>query len=152
MTRPGRKRRSDEVLHRFGEIKQVSTSLSVRADKSRSLPPERKTMLTIDIQGEFTEPIAGISQFSIMAYVHANPVIGQAEVPAIGAFTAIKPVLRGGIDLSPSEFQSLLTMAAEVPRHRCVHISTSLMYIEPRQWPRFESPSLRADEFINWLI
>ncbi|CAJ0736374.1 hypothetical protein [Ralstonia mannitolilytica] len=69
-------------------------------------------MLTIEIQGEFTEPIAGISQFSIMTYVHANPVIGQAEVPAIGAFTAIKPMLQGGIDLSPSEFQSLLTMAA----------------------------------------
>lgn len=128
MTRPGGKRRSDELLHRSGEIKQVRTSLSIRADKPRSLPPERKTMLTIDIEGEFTEPVVGSSQFSIMAYVHANPVIGQTEVPAIGAFTAIKPVLLGGIDLSPTEFQSLLTMAAAGMLRSCYLVFTKPRY------------------------
>ncbi|MGN8064389.1 hypothetical protein ACTJK4_22255 [Ralstonia sp. 22111] len=128
MTRPGRKRRSDELLYRSGEIKRLHASLSVRADKPRSLPPERKTMLTVDIEGEFTEPVAGTSQFSIMAYVDANPVIGQTEVPAIGAFTAIKPVLRGGIDLSPSEFQSLLTMAAAGMLRSCYLVFTKPRY------------------------
>lgn len=128
MTRPGRKRRSDELLHRSGEIKQVRTSLSVRADRPRSLPPERKTMLTIDIEGVFTEPVVGTSQFSIMAYVDANPVIGQTEVPAIGAFTAIKPVLQAGIDLSPSEFQSLLTMAAAGMLRSCYVVFTKPRY------------------------
>lgn len=141
MTRPGRKRRSDELLHRSGEIKQVRTSLSVRADKPRSLPPERKTMLTIDIEGEFTEPVVGTSQFSIMAYVHANPVIGQAKVPAIGAFTAIKPVLQGGIDLSPSEFQSLLTMAAAGMLRSCFIAFTR---------PRYRSALIVTADFNSW--
>ncbi|MFS6674140.1 hypothetical protein, partial [Staphylococcus aureus] len=82
MTLPGRKRKSDELLQRSGEIKQIHTSLSVRADKPRSLPPERKTMLTIDIEGEFTEPVAGVTQFSMMAFVDADPTIGQTKVPA----------------------------------------------------------------------
>lgn len=80
MTLPGRKRRSDELLHHSGEIKQVRTNLSIRADKPRSLAPERKAMLTIDIEGEFAEAVVGPSQSSIMAYVHANPVIGQTEM------------------------------------------------------------------------
>lgn len=128
MPHPGRKRRSDQLLQRSGEIKQLRVSLSVRADKPRSLPPERKTMLTIDIEGEFTEPIAGTSQFSIMAYVNANPVVGQAEVPAIGAFTAIKPVLQGAIDLSPNEFQSLLTMASAGMLRSCYFAFTKPRY------------------------
>ncbi|WP_426395251.1 hypothetical protein ACN9M1_13940 [Ralstonia sp. R-29] len=85
-------------------------------------------MLTIDIEGEFTEPVAGISQFSMMAFVHANPVIGQSEVPAIGAFTAIKPVLQGGIDFSPSEFQSLLTMASAGMLRSCYLVFTKPRY------------------------
>ena len=138
MTRPGRKRRSDELLQRSGQIKRVRPSLSVRADRPRSLPPERKTMLTIDIEGEFTEPVAGISQFSIMAYVDANPVIGQTEVPAIGAITAIKPVLQGCIDLYPSEFQSLLTMASAGMLRSCYLVFTK---------PRYRSALIVAADF-----
>lgn len=128
MTRTGRKRKSDELLQRSGEIKQVHISLSVRADQPRSLPPERKTMLTIDIEGEFTEPVAGVSQFSMMAFVDADPTIGQTKTPAIGSFTAVKPVLQGGIDLSPSEFQSLLTMAAAGMLRSCYLVFTKPRY------------------------
>lgn len=85
-------------------------------------------MLTIDIEGEFTEPVAGTSKFSIMAYVDANPVVGQVEVPSVGAFTAIKPVLQGGIDLSPSEFQSLLTMASSGMLRSCYVVFTKPRY------------------------
>ncbi|AEG70112.1 hypothetical protein RSPO_c02820 [Ralstonia solanacearum Po82] len=85
-------------------------------------------MLTIDVEGEFTEPVAGISQFSIMAYVDANPIIGQAEVPAIGAFTAIKPVLQGAISLSSSEFQSLLTMVSAGMLRSCYFAFTKPRY------------------------
>lgn len=85
-------------------------------------------MLTIDIEGEFTEPVRGISQFSIMAYIDANPTVGMVDVPAIGAFTAIKPVLQGGIDFSPSEFQSLLTMASAGMLRSCYLVFTKPRY------------------------
>ncbi|EKZ98811.1 hypothetical protein D769_13401 [Cupriavidus sp. HMR-1] len=85
-------------------------------------------MLTMHIEGEFTELVAGISQFSIMAYVNTNPVVGQAEVPSIGAFTAIKPALQGAIDLSPSEFQSLLTMASAGMLRSCYFVFTKPRY------------------------
>lgn len=80
------------------------------------------------IEGEFTELVAGISQFSIMAYVDSNPVIGQADVPSVGAFTAIKPVLQGAIELSPSEFQSLLTMASAGLLRSCYFAFTKPHY------------------------
>ncbi|OHV00433.1 hypothetical protein BLA34_12630 [Ralstonia solanacearum] len=85
-------------------------------------------MITVDIEGEFTEPIAGTSQFSIMAYVSPNPVVGQAEVPAIGAIVAVKPILRGVIDLSPDEFQSLLTMASTAMLRSCHLVFTKPHY------------------------
>jgi len=85
-------------------------------------------MLTIDIEGDLTEPVAGTSQFSIMAYVSTNPVVGQAEVPSIGAFSAIKPVLQGAIDLSQSEFQSLLTMASAGMLRCCYFVFTRPRY------------------------
>lgn len=128
MSGPGRKRRSDELLQRSGDIKRLRASLSIRADKPRSLPPERVTMLTMNIEGEFTEPVAGTAQFSIMAYVNANPVVGKKEVPSIGAFIAIKPVLQGVIDLSQSEFQSLLTMASTGMLRSCYFAFTKPRY------------------------
>jgi len=128
MSRPLRKKRSDELLQRSGDIKQLRASLSIRADRPRSLPPERTTMITIDIEGEFTEPVAGTSQFSIMAYVNANPVVGKKEVPSIGAFIAVKPVLQGVIDLSQNEFQSLLSMASTGMLRSCYFAFTKPRY------------------------
>lgn len=116
------------MLQRSGDIKQLRASLSIRADRPRSLPPERTTMITIDIEGEFTEPVAGTSQFSIMAYVNANPVVGKKEVPSIGAFIAVKPVLQGVIDLSQNEFQSLLSMASTGMLRSCYFAFTKPRY------------------------
>ncbi|WP_247308698.1 hypothetical protein [Ralstonia pseudosolanacearum] len=116
------------MLQRSGDVKRLRASLGIRADRPRSLPPERVTMLTMHIEGEFTEPVGGTSQFSIMAYVNANPVVGMREVPSIGAFTAIKPVLQGVIDLSPSEFQSLLTMASARMLRSCFFAFTKPRY------------------------
>jgi len=95
-------------------------------------------MLTIDIEGELTEPIAGTSQFSIMVYVHANPVVGQRDVPSIGAFIAIKPVLQGVIDLSQSEFQSLLSMASTGMLRSCYFAFTK---------PRYRSAKIVTADF-----
>jgi len=80
------------------------------------------------VEGEFTEPVAGTSQFSIMAYVNANPVVGQRDVPSIGAIIAVKPVLQAVIDLSPSEFQSLLTMASAGMLRSCFLVITKPRY------------------------
>jgi hypothetical protein len=143
MSRPGRKRRSDELLQRSGDIKRLRVSLSIRADKPRSLPPERVTMLTIDIDSELREPIAGTSQFSIMAYVSVKPVVGTREVPSIGAFIAIKPVLQGVIDLSQSEFQSLLTMASAGMLRSCYFAFTK---------PRYRSAKIVTADFSSRTV
>jgi len=85
-------------------------------------------MLTIHIEGELTEPLAETSQFSIMIYVNENPVVGQAEVPSVGAIIAIKPVMQALIDLSASEFQSLLTMASAGMLRSCYLVFTKPRY------------------------
>ncbi|WP_243736818.1 hypothetical protein [Cupriavidus sp. L7L] len=143
MSRPLRKKRRDELLPRYGDIKQLRASLSIRADRPRSLPPERVTMLTLHIEGELTEPVAGTSQFSIMAYVNANPVVGQREVPSIGAIIAVKPVLQAVIDLSPSEFQSLLTMASAGMLRSCYLSITK---------PRYRSALIVTADFTSTTV
>jgi hypothetical protein len=132
MPRPGRKRRSDELLPRYGDIKRLRASLGIRADRPRSLPPERVTMLTIHVEGELTEPVAGTSQFSIMVYVNSNPVVGKTGVPSIGTVIGIKPVLQAVIDLSPAEFQSLLTMASTGMLRSCYLCITKPRYRSAR--------------------
>lgn len=127
MSQRGRKGRSSELVRHSGEIKRFHASMSVRVDKPRSLPAERESMVTVDIEGDLTEPMDGTSQFSIMAYVTPDPVVGQANVPSVGGIVAVKPVLRGVIDLSPDEFQSLLTMAAAGMLRSC-----SLLITKPR--------------------
>jgi len=69
-------------------------------------------MSTVFVEGELIEPINGVSAFSLMAYVAVDPSIGNAEVPCIGSFRVIKPTVTGAIDMTPSEFQYLLTMAS----------------------------------------
>lgn len=143
MPRPGRKRRSYELLPRTGEIKRVRASLSIRADKPRSLPPERVTMFSIDIEGELTEPVAGTSQFSIMVYVNENPVVSKTGVPSIGTVIGIKPVVQGVIDLSPSEFQSLLTMASAGMLRSCYVCITK---------PRYRSARIVTADFSSTTV
>ncbi|WP_249359436.1 hypothetical protein [Cupriavidus sp. 2SB] len=129
MSHPSKRRRGGgELIQRSGDINRLRASLSVRADRPRSLPPERVTMLTIHIEGELTEPVAGTSQFSIMVYVNADPAVGQVEVPSIGAIIAVKPVVQAVIDLSASEFQSLLTMASAGMLRSCYLVFTKPRY------------------------
>lgn len=131
------------MLPRTGEIKRVRASLSIRADKPRSLPPERVTMFSIDIEGELTEPVAGTSQFSIMVYVNENPVVSKTGVPSIGTVIGIKPVVQGVIDLSPSEFQSLLTMASAGMLRSCYVCITK---------PRYRSARIVTADFSSTTV
>jgi hypothetical protein len=76
-------------------------------------------MCTVDIEGEFAEPINGSSHFSLMAYVDPNPSVGYSEISSVGSITAIKPIVMAGVNLAPGEFQYLLTLASTGTLRSC---------------------------------
>ncbi|WP_413187512.1 hypothetical protein [Paraburkholderia sacchari] len=41
-----------------------------------------------------------------------KPDIGNADMPNVGAFIAVKPELQGMVDMTEGHFQELLTLAA----------------------------------------
>lgn len=61
--------------------------------------------------GEFTEPVRGISAFSLRVRPEAKPGLGNVEIPSVGAWSATKPAFDGGVYLSEREFDLVLAMA-----------------------------------------
>lgn len=101
-----------ELLSRYGRIVSWHASLSVRADRPRGQPPWRETHASIQFEGEFTEAVVGVARFLIQVSPKEKPDLGNAAVPNIGAFISVKPELQGVVDVTESEFQRLLTLAA----------------------------------------
>lgn len=105
-------RRRRELLSRYGRITSWHASLSERADRPRGQPPERESHASIQLEGEFTEPVRDVTRFLIQVSPTDKPDIGNADVPNVGAFISIKPELQGVVDMTESRFQGLLALAA----------------------------------------
>ncbi|MBP0588721.1 hypothetical protein J8I87_03110 [Paraburkholderia sp. LEh10] len=101
-----------ELLSRYGRVVSWHASISVRADRPRGLPPWRETHASIQLEGEFTEAVAGVARFLIQVSPKDKPDLGNTAIPNIGAFIAVKPELQGVVDMTEGEFQRLLTLAA----------------------------------------
>jgi hypothetical protein len=106
--RPARR----ELLSRYGHVISWHASLSARADRPRGHPPGRESRASIQLEGEFTEAVGGVTRFLIQVSPTDKPDVGNAAVPNIGAFISVKPELQGVVDMTEGEFQRLLTLAA----------------------------------------
>jgi hypothetical protein len=104
--------RRKQLLSRYGRIQYWHASLSERADKPRGHPPGRESRASIQLEGEFTEPVGGVIRFMIQVSPSSKPDIGNADRPNVGAFISVKPELQGVVDMTEGHFQQLLTLAA----------------------------------------
>ncbi|WP_244222767.1 hypothetical protein [Cupriavidus lacunae] len=107
-TRPSRA----TLLTRDGVITGWRASLHVLAERQRGGPRERKGSTWLVLEGELTEPVAGVSGFSIHVFPVSEPCVGQAEIPSVGSFIRTKPVMDGVVELSEREFDFVVTLVA----------------------------------------
>lgn len=63
-----------ELLSRYGRGVSWHASISVRADRPRGLPPWRETHSSIQLEGEFTEAVAGVASFLIQVSPKENQI------------------------------------------------------------------------------
>lgn len=104
--------RRRELLSRYGRVTSWHASVTERVDRPRGYPPERESRTSIQLEGEFTEPVRDVIRFLIQVSPTDKPGIGNADVPNVGAFISVKPELQGVVDMAEGHFQQLLTLAA----------------------------------------
>lgn len=123
-----RKRHSrTTLLSREGAITGWRASLHVFAERRRGGPRERKGCPWIVIEGELTEPVAGVCAFSIHMFPVTEPCVGRAEIPSVGSFIRAKPVMDGVVELSEREFDFVLTLLTSGRIASC-----SVAFLPPR--------------------
>ncbi|VVE46512.1 hypothetical protein PCE31106_04418 [Pandoraea cepalis] len=106
-----RKRQSTTtLLSRDGVITSWRASLFVYAERRRGGPRERKGRAWLVVEGELTEPVAGVSGYSIHMFPGNEPSVGQSEIPSVGSFIRTKPMMEGVIELSEREFGFISTL------------------------------------------
>lgn len=104
--------RRRELLSRYGRVTNWHASLREHADRPRGRPPARESRATVLIEGEFTEPVGGVTRFLIQVSPAEKPELGNAEVPNVGVFISVKPEFQGVVDMTDGRFHELLTLAA----------------------------------------
>ena len=119
MARQKTSARKSELLPRSGIVTVARIDMHIYADKQRGSVRERKSSIHIDVMGEFTEPVSGITKFSILTHPVPMPAAGQAEIPCIGSFTRFKPIAQGVVELSVDEFQNLMLLATSGKLRSC---------------------------------
>lgn len=112
MTRAKHPPRRRELLSRYGRITSWHASVTERVDRPRGYPPERESRTSIQLEGEFIEPVRDVTRFLIQVSPTDKPGIGNADVPNVGVFIAVKPELQGVVDMTEGHFQELLTLAS----------------------------------------
>lgn len=98
------------LLTREGIITGWRASLHVYAQQQRGRPRDRTGRPWLVLEGELTEPVTGVSGFSIHMFPVNEPSVGQAEIPSVGSFIRTKPVLEGVVELSEPEFGFIATL------------------------------------------
>lgn len=106
-----RRKRKTELLSRSGLVVDWGAYVFILADR---LGGEglRRTLMSLDIRGQFETPVRGVTAFSLRLIPETNPSTGNAEIPCVGAWTSAKPALDGSVYLSDREFDLVRTMAS----------------------------------------
>lgn len=98
------------MVSRAGSVTDWGGYVFVYGDR-RNGESVRQSLLSLDIRGQFTSPVRGVSAFALRVTPESEPGLGNAEIPCVGVWTAAKPAFDGGVYLSDREFGLLLAMA-----------------------------------------
>jgi hypothetical protein len=100
-----------ELLVREGIVLDCTTDIFVRAEGVK-LSRTRESSRYLILEGDFTEPLNGVSKFSMHVHTEAEPHLGNREIPSLGSILRLKPEIQPVVTLTPGEFQSLLILAS----------------------------------------
>lgn len=112
MPKTRKTRERQEILNRYLTIKQWSPSFSVRVDKPRGLPPERRTLHSLDFTGALEEPLKGLTAVRGTIFPAKDVAVSNAEKPCVAAIISMRETIDVVAHVSQEEFSWLLTMVA----------------------------------------
>lgn len=100
----------DERLRRVGLVESWGGYMYLSADRERS-GVERRSMHGLKLKGALTDPVAGVSTFELTVCSDPRACASSGDVPAIGSWLKVKPVLDGLVMLAEREFDLVLALA-----------------------------------------
>lgn len=71
----------------------------------------RHGRISLELEGTLSEPVLGVTHFTMTVFSAAAIEMGQAEIPAVGSFIRTKPVMDGVVELLEQEFNVLMMLA-----------------------------------------
>lgn len=86
--------------------------MSVRVDKPRGLPPERRTLHSLDFTGRLEEPLKGLIAVRGTIFPVKDVSIANAEKPCVAVIISMREKVDVVAHVSQEEFAWLLTMVA----------------------------------------
>lgn len=104
---------------RYGLITDWQFDMHIQAERPRGGSAQRESRMYLELKGELTKPLSGVTKFSILTFISEAPKTGQGVVASVGSLTRIKPLIQGGVDLSFAEFQTLTQIASTQQLRSC---------------------------------
>ena len=86
--------------------------MSVGVDKPRGLPPERRTLHSLDFTGTLEEPFKGLTAVRGTIFPAKDVSIANAEKPCVAMIISMREKIDVVAHVSQEEFSWLLTMVA----------------------------------------
>lgn len=99
-------------MSRYLTIDQWRPSFSVGVDKPRGLPPERRTLHSLDFTGTLEEPLKGLAAVRGTIFPAKDVAISNADKPCVAVIISIREKIDVVVHVSDEEFTWLLTMVA----------------------------------------
>ena len=127
-----RKIKRQTNLMRYGAVKNWRANIGVHVEKSRGHLPERACGSWLELSGDFSEPVVGVSAFTVLAHPNPEVSLGSTEPPCIGVFIEAKPVMQAVVAFSDGEFDRLLALAVSN------QIRSIFFSFTPPHWRRAE--------------
>jgi len=100
-----------DLLSREGRVLECTIDIHVRAAGGKT-SRSRDSAHYLIVEGDFTEPLKGITKFLLQVSPDPEPSLGARDMPCVGSVFQVKPTIQAGATLTPAEFQSLLVLAS----------------------------------------
>jgi hypothetical protein len=99
-----------ELLSREVNVLNWTLDIYARAEGTKHSRVRDSSQYLI-IEGEFTEPLNGVTKALLQVQAAATPNLGARDMPCVGSVIQLKPQVQAAGTLTPEEFQSLLVLA-----------------------------------------
>jgi hypothetical protein len=100
-----------DLLPREGRVLDWTVDIHVRAEGSK-VSRKRESSRYLILEGEFTEPLGGVTSFLLQLSPDPEPTVGAREIPSVGSVIQVKPNIQAVASLTPDEFHYLFLLAS----------------------------------------